>query len=124
MTPSPKSPKGSEQCQYDCNGVNYVFKRAVSQIDRKLWATKRDLDRFYVNTVMRDQTALSVVTPPSIYHGFSTRKTLWEENFTIGEFTAVKMKKFGHSNVKTHREIKGSDKYVTLDISMKFDSLD
>ena len=23
-----------------------------------------------------------VVTPPSIYHGCSTRKTFWEENFT------------------------------------------
>ena len=25
---------------------------------------------------------LAVVTPPSIYHGWSTRKTLWEEKFT------------------------------------------
>ena len=58
MTPSPKAPKGSEQCQDDCTGENFVRKRAVSQIDRKLWGTKRDLDRFYVNTVLRDQTAL------------------------------------------------------------------
>ena len=34
------------------------------------------------------------------------------------------MKKFGHQNVRKHREIKGSDKYVTLDISLKFDGLD
>ena len=34
------------------------------------------------------------------------------------------MKHSGYRNVKKHREIKGSDKYVTLDISLKFDSLD
>ena len=32
--------------------------------------------------------------------------------------------KCGRRNVRKHREIKGSDKYVTLDISLKFDSLD
>ena len=58
MTPSPKALKGSEQCQDDCTGENFVRKRAVSQIDRKQWGTKRDLDRFYVNSVLRDQTAL------------------------------------------------------------------
>ena len=58
MTPSPKAPKGSEQCQDDCTGENFVRKRAVSQIDRKQWGTKRDLDRFYVNLVLRVQTAL------------------------------------------------------------------
>ena len=30
----------------------------------------------------------------------------------------------GRRNVRKHREIKGSDKYVTLDISLKFGSLD
>ena len=30
----------------------------------------------------------------------------------------------GHCKVRKHKEIKGSDKYVTLDISPKFDSLD
>ena len=34
------------------------------------------------------------------------------------------MKKCGHRNVRKHREIKGSDKYVKLDISLKFDSLE
>ena len=33
------------------------------------------------------------------------------------------MKQFGHRNVRKHKEIKGSDKSVTLDISSKFDSL-
>ena len=30
----------------------------------------------------------------------------------------------GHHNARKHREIKGSDKYFTLDISLKFDNLD
>ena len=34
------------------------------------------------------------------------------------------MKKRGRHNVRRHREIKGSDKYVTLDISLKFGSLE
>ena len=34
------------------------------------------------------------------------------------------MKNCGRHNVRKHKEIKGSDKYVTLDISSKFDSLD
>ena len=36
----------------------------------------------------------------------------------------MKMKCFGRCNVRKHREIKGSYKYVTLDISFNFDSLD
>ena len=69
---------------------------------------------------------LAVVTPPSIYHGFSTQKTFWEEKFTGKKnlFLAVNMKNFGRRNVSNHKEIKGSDNYFTLDISSKFDSLD
>ena len=67
---------------------------------------------------------LEVLTPPSIYHGWYTRKTLWEEKFTVGEFTAVKMKNCGRWNVKKHRDIKDSENYVTLVISLKFDSLE
>ena len=33
------------------------------------------------------------------------------------------MKNCGHHKVRKHKEIKGSDKIVTLDISSKFDSL-
>ena len=33
------------------------------------------------------------------------------------------MNKFGRRKVRKHKEIKISDKYVTLDISEKFDSL-
>ena len=68
---------------------------------------------------------LSVVTPPSIYHGCSTRKMLWEETFTGKEylFLSVNMKNGGRLKVRKHKEIKNSDNIVTLDISAKFDSL-
>ena len=44
--------------------------------------------------------------------------------FTLGEFTAVNMKNCGCHNVRKHREIKDSDKYITLEISLKFGSMD
>ena len=47
-----------------------------------------------------------------------------EEKFTLGEFSAVNMKTFGRCNVSKHREIKGSYKYFTLDISLKFESME
>ena len=61
MTPSLEGLKGSEQCKDDCNGEKFVRKRAVSQIDRKQWGTKHDLDRFYVNLVLQAQTALDSI---------------------------------------------------------------
>ena len=69
---------------------------------------------------------LEVVTPSSIYHGFSTRKTFWNGKFTGKEslFLDVNMKNCGRCNVRKHKEIKGSDNYVTLEILSKFDSLD
>ena len=69
---------------------------------------------------------LAVVTPPSIYHGCSTRKTLWEEKFTGKKslFLLVNIKICGCHNVRQHKEIKGSDKYFTLDISSHFYSLE
>ena len=36
----------------------------------------------------------------------------------------VNMKNCGRRKVRKHKEIKGSDKYVTLDITSKFDSMD
>ena len=36
----------------------------------------------------------------------------------------MNMKSFGRRNIRKHSEIKGSEKYVTLDISLKFDSLE
>ena len=74
---------------------------------------------------MVNMKLLAVVLPPYIYHGCSTRKTFWEEKFTDKEnlFLAVNTKNCPH-NVRKHKDIKGSEKYVTLDISLKFDSLD
>ena len=68
---------------------------------------------------------LAVVTPPSIYHGCSTRKKFWVEKFTGKEslFQSVNMKICGRHKVSKHKDIRGGDKYVTLDISEKFDSL-
>ena len=34
------------------------------------------------------------------------------------------MQNCGRRNFRKHKEIKGSDKYVTLDMSLKFDSLE
>ena len=34
------------------------------------------------------------------------------------------MKHYGRQNVRKHREIKGSDKYVALDILLNFGSMD
>ena len=63
---------------------------------------------------------LAVVKPPSIYYGCFTRKTFWEEkfigeeNFTLGEFTAVNMKNCGRRNVRKHIDIKVSAKLCQL----------
>ena len=76
---------------------------------------------------------LVVVAPPSIYHGFSTRKTFWEEKFTGKKqdlFVSVNMRNCGHRNFGKHRKIKDSDERVTLNmndilkISEKFENLD
>ena len=68
---------------------------------------------------------LVVVTPPYIYHGCSTRKTFWEEKFTGKQdlFQSMNMKNYGRRKVRKHKEIRVSDKCVTLNISEKFDSL-
>ena len=73
---------------------------------------------------MVNTNILAVVTQTSIYRGFSTRKMFWEVNFTVGEFSAVNMKNCVRHNVRKHRDIKGSYKYVTLGISLNFGSLD
>ena len=68
---------------------------------------------------------LVVVIPPSIYHSCSTRNSFWEGKFTGKNdlFQSVSMQNCGHRKVRKHKEIKGSDKCVTLNISKKFDSL-
>ena len=72
---------------------------------------------------MMNMKLLAVVTSQSIYHCCCTQRTFWEEKFTLGEFIAVNMKNCSRCIVRKHREIKGSDKYVTLETSLKFDSL-
>ena len=49
----------------------------------------------------------------------------WEEKFTCKQdlFHSVNMKKFGRRKVRKEKEIKGSEKCDTLNISAKFDSL-
>ena len=39
-------------------------------------------------------------------------------------FSAVNMKNCGRPKIRKHRNIKGSYKYVTLEISLKIDSMD
>ena len=71
---------------------------------------------------MMNMKLLVVVTPRSIYHGCSTQKTFWEEKFKGEEklFSDVNMNNCGRCNVRKHKRIKSSEKYVTLDISLKF----
>ena len=68
---------------------------------------------------------LVVVIPLSIYHNCSNRKTFWEGKFTGKKdlFQSVNMKKCGCRKVSKYKEIKGSEKIVTLNISEKFHSL-
>ena len=68
---------------------------------------------------------LVVVTPPSIYHGFSNQKMFWEGKFTGKEdlFQSANTKNCGLRKVRKHKDIKGSDKIVTLNVSAKFDSM-
>ena len=79
---------------------------------------------------MVNMKLLEVVTPPYIYHGCYTWKTFLEEKFTgeehltLGEFTSVKMKNCGCWNVRKNIEINDSDKYITLEISLKFGSME
>ena len=74
-----------------------------------------------------------VVTPPSIYHGCSNQKMFWEEKLTGKKqylFESMNMRDCSQRNVRKHKEIKGSDKCVTLNIyeilniSAKFDNLE
>ena len=77
---------------------------------------------------------LVVVGPPSIYHGCSTRKTLWEEKFAGKKqdvFEPENMRNGGKRNFRKRREIEKGDervtyenKYEILKISENFGILD
>ena len=79
---------------------------------------------------MMNMKLLEAVALPYIHHGCSTWKTFWEgkftgeKKFTLGELSAAKVKNGGRLSVTKQREIKGSYKYVALEISLKFDSMD
>ena len=68
---------------------------------------------------MNNIKLLEFITPPSIYHGCSTRKTFWEE-----KFTQVSMKNCSCRNVSKHREINNGEQYIALDIYLKFRNLE
>ena len=67
---------------------------------------------------------LAVVTPSYIYHGWSNWKNFREETFTPGDLTAANIKHYGRWKVRKHRGIKNGEKYTTLEILLKFGSLD
>ena len=77
---------------------------------------------------------LVVSSPPSIYHGCSTRKTFWEEKFAGKKqdlFKPIKMRNCGKRNVRKHKEFKkgaervtDENKYEILEILDKFGILD
>ena len=64
---------------------------------------------------MMNMNLLAVLTPPSIYHGFYTQKTLWER-----KFTPVNMKNCGRCNVSKHREINNGYKVHHLGYLFEF----
>ena len=68
---------------------------------------------------------LVILTPPSIYHFCSTQKTLWGGKFAGKEylFLSMNMKICDRRKFRKNKEIKDSDKVVTLDISANFDIL-
>ena len=84
------------------------------------------ISQFSYTYFKSNKKLLAVVTPTSMYNGCSTQKTFWERNFTGEEklFSDMNMKNCVCRNVRKHREINGSDKYVPLDILLKFDILD
>ena len=64
---------------------------------------KNNISKFIYTDIVVTRTTrfLEVVTPKSIYHGFSTQKTFWEE-----KFTPVNTKSCGRINFRKHRDTK------------------
>ena len=62
---------------------------------------------------------LQVITPSSVYHVCSTRKTFREE-----KFTPVNIKDCICQNVRKHRDTKDGEKCITLEISLVFGNMD
>ena len=69
---------------------------------------------------------LVVVTPPSIFIMVAPlRRRSGRESSLVRKicFSLRNMKNCGRHKVKKHKETKGSDKIITLNVSAKFDSL-
>ena len=66
---------------------------------------------------------LEAVIPLSIFHTWFTLNTFWEGKFTLSDFTHVNMKICDRRNVREHIEIQNGEKYITLDILLKFGSM-
>ena len=81
---------------------------------------KRKSSKFSYKVIVVTQTMkfLAVVKTHSIYHGCSTQKMFWENNFT-----PVNMRSFGRCNVRKHKEINNGGQYIALDIYFKIDYL-
>ena len=76
---------------------------------------------------MMNTKLLAVITQPPIYTCFSNWKTFWEESSQVSKSSQLVSSHLwtcGCINVRKDREIKGSDKYVTFEILLKFYSLD
>ena len=59
---------------------------------------------YNINVIEITSNFIAVVTAHSIYHGCSTQKMFWEDNFS-----AVNMKSCGSYNVSKHNEIKNGE---------------
>ena len=77
------------------------------------------ISHFSYTDFMNYTSLLAVVTPLSIYNGCSNRKTFRER-----KFMQVNMKNCGCCNVREHREIKNGEKYIALDIYLKFGNME
>ena len=104
----------------------FLTKTVLKENHVQIEKVRASSSQFSYTVVMMNMKLPEVVKPPSIYHCFSSQKTFWEERFTCEKklSSAVKMKNGGLCNVRKQEEIMGCDMYVTLDISLKFDSMD
>ena len=73
---------------------------------------------------MMNMNLLAFVTQLSIYHGWYTRKNFCGGKFTLDELTPLNIKVCVCRNIRKHRVIHGSYNYITLDIEVRFGSLE
>ena len=95
-----------------------IFLRTYKTAKRKPCINKeanRKISKFSysVTVVERTKKLLAVVIPPSIYHGLSTRKNFWEDNFI-----PVNTRSCGHHNARKIKEINKGEQYIALKISL------